>query len=43
MEHIRYKIRRFEEKEILQDKNVMEQIELSQENIRVGKMKKLDY
>ena len=42
-ESIRDKIRELEEKEILEDKNVMKQINLSEKNIKKGKIKKFKY
>ncbi|MEK6899413.1 MAG: ribbon-helix-helix domain-containing protein [Nanoarchaeota archaeon] len=42
-ESIRDKIRRLEEKEIVQDKDIMSQIKASERNIRKGKIKELKY
>lgn len=42
-ESIRDKIRELEEKEILEDKNVMNQIALSEKNIKNGRIKKFKY
>lgn len=42
-ESIRDKIRRLEEKEILEDKDLMSQIRASERNIKKGKTKKLEY
>ena len=42
-EALRDKIRMLEEKEILEDKKLMKQIELSEENIKKGKVKKFSY
>lgn len=42
-EAIREKIKRLEEKEILQDKDLMSQIKASEKNIKRGKIKKFDY
>jgi metal-responsive CopG/Arc/MetJ family transcriptional regulator len=42
-ESIRDKIKKLEEKEIVQDKDVMSQIILSERNIKKGKIKELNY
>ena len=42
-ESIRDKIRRLEEKEILEDKDIMDQIRESEKNIKNGKIKKFVY
>jgi metal-responsive CopG/Arc/MetJ family transcriptional regulator len=42
-ESIRDKIRRLEEKEIVLDKNMMNQIVASEKNIKRGKIKKFEY
>ena len=42
-ESIRDKIRRLEEKEIVEDKDVMGQIVESEKNIKKGKVKKFKY
>lgn len=42
-ESIRDKIRRLEEKEITEDKEVMSQIRASERNIKKGKIKELKY
>lgn len=42
-ESIRDKIRQLEEKEILQDKDLMRQISASEKNIKKGKIKKFEY
>jgi len=42
-ESIRDKIRKLEEKEILEDKDMMSQINESEKNIKKGKIKKFDY
>ena len=42
-ESIREKIKRLEEKEIIEDKNVMKQIVSSEKNIKKGKIKELKY
>jgi metal-responsive CopG/Arc/MetJ family transcriptional regulator len=42
-ESIRDKIRKLEEKEILEDKEVMSQIRASEKNIKKGKIKEFNY
>ncbi|MBI3334741.1 hypothetical protein HYZ97_04605 [Candidatus Pacearchaeota archaeon] len=42
-ESIRDKIRRLEEKEIVENKDMMAQIKLSEKNIKKGKIKELRY
>jgi len=42
-ESIRDKIRKLEEKEIVEDKDVMGQIIMSEKNIKKGKIKELKY
>jgi metal-responsive CopG/Arc/MetJ family transcriptional regulator len=42
-ESIRDKIKKLEEKEIIEDKDVMGQIIESEKNIKKGKVKKFDY
>jgi metal-responsive CopG/Arc/MetJ family transcriptional regulator len=42
-ESIRDKIRRLEEKEIVMDKDIFEQIVASEKNIKRGKIKELKY
>ena len=42
-ESIRDKIRRLEEKEIVEDRNMMSQIIASEKNIKKGKIKKFNY
>ena len=42
-ESIRDKIRKLEEKEIIEDKGVMSQIITSEKNIKKGKIKELKY
>ena len=42
-ESIRDKIRKLEEKEIIEDKDVMSQIITSEKNIKKGKIKELKY
>lgn len=42
-EAIRDKIRRLEEKEIIMDKDMLEQIVASEKNIKAGKIKKFKY
>lgn len=42
-ESIRDKIRKLEEKEIIEDKEVYNQIVASEKNIKKGKIKKFDY
>ena len=42
-ESIRDKIRKLEEKEILEDKNLMKQIRESERNIKKGKINELKY
>lgn len=42
-EALRDKIRFLEEKEILEDKDLMKQIMLSEKNIKKNKIKKFDY
>jgi len=42
-EAIRDKIRRLEEKEIVEDKDLMSQIKTSERNIKKGKIKELKY
>ncbi len=42
-ESIRDKIRKLEEKEILEDKNLMSQIRESEKNIKKGRIKKFEY
>ena len=42
-ESIRDKIRKLEEKEIIEDKDVMSQITMSEKNIKKGKIKELKY
>jgi metal-responsive CopG/Arc/MetJ family transcriptional regulator len=42
-EAIRDKIRRLEEKEILEDKDLMSQIRASERNIKKGKIKEFKY
>ena len=42
-ESIRDKIRKLEEKEILEDKDMMAQIIASEKNIKKGNIKKLNY
>lgn len=42
-ESIRDKIRRLEEKEILEDKEIMSQIRVSEKNIKKGKIKEFKY
>lgn len=42
-ESIRDKIRELEEKEIVEDKDMMEQIVTSEKNIKKGKVKKFKY
>jgi metal-responsive CopG/Arc/MetJ family transcriptional regulator len=42
-ESIRDKIRKLEEKEIVEDKDVMRQIVASEKNIRNGKVRKFSY
>ncbi|HLC72018.1 MAG TPA: ribbon-helix-helix domain-containing protein [Candidatus Nanoarchaeia archaeon] len=42
-ESIRDKIRALEEKEILEDKDLMTQLKLSEKNIKKGKLKKFNY
>jgi metal-responsive CopG/Arc/MetJ family transcriptional regulator len=42
-EALRDKIRRLEEKEISEDKDLMAQINESERNVRKGKIKKLNY
>ena len=42
-ESIRDKIRKLEEKEILEDKSMMAQIKASEKNISKGKTKKFEY
>jgi len=42
-ESIRNQIRRLEEKEILEDKEIMSQIKLSEKNIKKGKIKEFKY
>jgi metal-responsive CopG/Arc/MetJ family transcriptional regulator len=42
-ESIRDKIRKLEEKEILEDRDIMSQISESEKNIKKGKIKALNY
>lgn len=42
-ESIRDKMRKLEEKEILEDKDMMAQIRASERDIKKGKMKKFEY
>lgn len=42
-ESIRNQIRRLEEKEILEDKEIMSQIKLSEKNIKKGKIREFKY
>ena len=42
-ESIRDKIRKLEEKEIVEDKDMMEQIVASEKNIKKGNVKKFNY
>lgn len=42
-ESIRDKIRKLEEKEILEDKDIMSQIITSEKNIKKGKIKEFNY
>jgi len=42
-ESIRDKIKKLEEKEIVEDKNIMKQIVASEKNIKKGKIKQLKY
>ena len=42
-ESIRDKIRKLEEREIIQDKDMMAQINLSEKNIRKGKVREFNY
>ena len=42
-EAIRDKIRKLEEKEILEDKELMSQVKLSEQNIKKGKVKEFKY
>jgi metal-responsive CopG/Arc/MetJ family transcriptional regulator len=42
-ESIRDKIRKLEEKEIVEDKDMMEQINASEKNIKKGKLKSFSY